>query len=364
VRKLLMPMILLVKLVLSTALAETSSVPSSQTYSSSPTCPDGRLFSGDLISKICWKCIFPIRIAGNLSVGGEAPPSASGIYKPTDQVACICTDNNGVPHIGFTLSMWEPARLIELVRKPGCSPAMGGVKLPVDIVRTTGFSGDASYDASDMAFRNYHYYAFPLLIMLDLVYHNRCYSDGYQDMDLMYMSELDPTWNNDELALLTATESLVFANPIALSACLVDSISSTAGAPQNSLFWCAGTWGFIYPLSGNVQTTGALPRISSLQATRAIAALHRRGLARRTMGNDVMCRAKIHPFIVKSQYKLSMFYPVAEANDNHWIGESPYKWGEWRTFPGPGEDHIYILWRWHDCCSSIKSGAAESATGG
>jgi conjugal transfer pilus assembly protein TraU len=28
------------------------------------------------------------------------------------------------------------------------------------------------------------------------------------------------------------------------------------------------------------------------------------------------------------------------------------KWGEWRTIPGAGEDALYILWRWQDCCNS------------
>lgn len=47
---------------------------------------------------------------------------------------------------------------------------------------------------------HYHYYAFPLLIMLDLFIKQTCNADGYMDLDIMYMSELDPTWNNDELA--------------------------------------------------------------------------------------------------------------------------------------------------------------------
>jgi conjugal transfer pilus assembly protein TraU len=326
-----------------------------QSFKTSLSCPSNNLLSGDLITKICWSCVFPIRIAGSITVGGDAPPRASGVYKPTDQIGCVCTDELGVPHIGFTLSLWEPARLIELVRNPGCSTLLG-IKFPLGLIRTTGFSGDASYDASDQAFRNYHYYLFPLLPLLDLLHKNRCYSDGFAgDIDVLYLSEMDPTWNNDELALLTAMESLVFSNPIALSACLVDSISSSAGIPQNALFWCAGTWGFMYPLSGNAQVTGASPRFTSLQAARTLFALHRRGLAHRTMGNDVLCRAKIHPFIVKSQYKLSMVYPLPEAKKNHWIGETPYKWGIWRNYPGHGEDHVYLLWRWHDCCSSIKA---------
>ena len=28
-------------------------------------------------------------------------------------------------------------------------------------------------------------------------------------------------------------------------------------------------------------------------------------------------------------------------------------WGVWRTLPGPGEDHLYVLWRWNDCCATF-----------
>ena len=58
----------------------------------------------------------------------------------------------------------------------------------------------------------------------------------------------------------------------------------------------------------------------------------------------------IYPFIPKSQYRLSMFYPVAETDSNHAIGETNLTWGAGRSYPGPGEDHLYIQWRWQDCC--------------
>jgi conjugal transfer pilus assembly protein TraU len=95
---------------------------------------------------------------------------------------------------------------------------------------------------------------------------------------------------------------------------------------------------------------------TSLWATRSLAALHRRGLARRTMGNDALCGAPIAPFMPKTQYKFSMFFPVPETTRGHAIGESTLRWGiskhgTERTIPAVGEDHLYILWRWNDCCA-------------
>ena len=91
-----------------------------------------------------------------------------------------------------------------------------------------------------------------------------------------------------------------------------------------------------------------------LAAVRATAALHRRGLAFRTMGDDALCGGKIDPFIPKSQYRMTMFYPVADTKRSHAIGESTFRWGMAHTYPGPGDSHVYLKFRWTDCCLGIQ----------
>ena len=64
-----------------------------------------------------------------------------------------------------------------------------------------------------------------------------------------------------------------------------------AGHPIDALFWCAGTWGPLYPLAGSHLTHSSMPRNTSLLTTRALAAMHRRGLASTTvtrMGTALM----------------------------------------------------------------------------
>jgi conjugal transfer pilus assembly protein TraU len=312
-----------------------------------PGCPDAELFSGKLVTDICWACLFPIRIAGLAIGGGTRPAGAS------DQVVCACNDGLGVPHPGFVVSLWEPARLVELTRAPACAPALGGIRLPLGSRRLLGTSGKGDWDASDISFYNYHWYAFPLLALLDLFWDDRCNADGFVDFDILYLSELDPTWSNSELAFFTNPEAAWLANPVALAACLADGAAATAGEPLDSLFWCAGTWGLLYPFSGTTANYGSRASLTSLSAVRALAALHRRGLARRTLGDAALCAAPIAPFLPKSQYRLSQFYPLPETQSNHVIGESAFRWGEWRSLPGPGEDHLYLLWRWRDCCATF-----------
>jgi conjugal transfer pilus assembly protein TraU len=306
-----------------------------------PGCPDAQLFSGKLMTDICWACLLPVRIAGiPIGGGGQVPAGAA------DSAFCACSSG-----AGFTIGMWEPARLIELTHAPGCSSALGGARLPMGSRRLIGTEGKSAYDSTDVAFWHYHWYAFPLLILLDLFWDQHCNADGLMDVDILYLSELDPTWNNGELAFFTNPEAAWLAHPAAQAACLADATAATAGAPIDALFWCAGTWGNLYPFTGTQPNLGSDPRETSLAAARSLAALHRRGMARRTMGNDAVCKAPIDFFVKKSAYKLTMFYPLPETQQAHVIGQSTFTWGESRTIPGPGEHQLYLLWRWNDCCA-------------
>lgn len=311
--------------------------------SKSRTCPDAQLFGPKLITDICWGCLFPIRLMGAKLGGGDAPSGAS------NKALCACFDNAGIPEPGMGIGYWEPARLVEVVREAGCAPSLGGMSLPGSSRRMQGTPGSDENDSSDLGFYQYHYYAFPLLLMLDLFVSGGCFSDGMMDFDIMYLSELDPTWNNDQLAFFTNPEAAAVANLPAQSACVADAAMAAAGEPTEALWWCAGAWGSLYPLSGKVMTTG-FANMTSLLSAKAIGALHRRGLAQRTMGADAMCESVIEPMLKKSQYKFNMFFPVAEAQDSHVLGETVLTWGAGRMIPAAGEDAVYTVFRWNDCC--------------
>lgn len=315
--------------------------------SSDTGCVDSGIIGPALITDVCWECMFPIRVAGASMSGssGSAPVGA------VDNSLCVCYDGLGVPRPGITTSLWEPARLIEFQRIPGCSSVLNGTVLPFN-KSNIGDHGNGEYDSGDGLFMHYHYYAFPLMIMLDMYVRGSCNPDGYQDLDLMYLSEVDPTWNSDELAFFTNPEAAAVANPIAQEACAVDAVSSNSGAPLDSMWWCAGSWGPVYPLSGNGAGYNGTIQDSSLKTVKVLAAIHRRGLGFTTMGEDAMCEANRSPFLPKAQYKFSMIYPMPETSRAHLIGESTLIWGNNRKVPTTGEDPIYIIWRWNDCCST------------
>jgi conjugal transfer pilus assembly protein TraU len=312
-----------------------------------PGCVDSNVISGKLITDICWDCVFPIRLAG-VAMSSKTSSIPTGA---TVTPLCLCFDDLGVPKPGVTTSMWKPARLIEFQRIPGCSSVLNGARLPFNRTfqgthRTGGKAGE------QRTFMHYHYYAFPLLTMLGMFTNPTCNHDEFLDLDLMYMSELDPTWNNDELAFFTNPEAAAIANPVAILACSADAVAATAGHPINSMFWCAGSWGGVYPLSGHQYTDAGVLQNTSLLTVKVLAALHRRGLAHKTIGEDAICEGKIDPTLDKDMYKYTLLYPLPETAKAHVTGESILKWGIGRTIPAIGEDLIYTIWRYEDCCNT------------
>lgn len=316
------------------------------THAAELGCQNANVIGPKLFSDVCWSCIFPIRVAG-VDISGSQGRVPDGA---TNNVLCACNDNLGVPRPGIAMSMWEPARLVEFQRVPGCSSVLNGIRFPFDRLNQ-GHHADSDFDGGDSVFMHYHYYAFPLLIMLDLFVNQPCNPDGYMDLDLMYLSEMDPTWNSSELAFFTNPEAAAVANPIASAACPIDAVASSAGRPMKEMFWCAGSWGSLYPLSGKHNGGSGVIRESSLLKSKVLAALHRRGLTWRTMGSDAMCGGVIDPTLPKTQYKFNLFHPIAEANSSHVMGESKLTWGLGRTVPAIGQDPIYMIWRWNDCCN-------------
>lgn len=310
-------------------------------------CEDSQLLSSKMMTDVCWSCIAPIKISG-------IPLSTSG-YEPrgsASESVCTCSVN-GKPKIGVVTQMWEPTFLVEFPVMPGCLSVMNGTHISAFGRLNQGHHDMGTEDSADKSFMHYHFYAYPLLQMVDLFVKRSCNSDGYVDLDLLYFSELDPTWNNDILAFFSAPESAAVANPVAVISCAAEATAMLTGARGqiDSMFWCAGAWGAVYPLSGTTTGGNGGLNTSSLLTTKVISALHRRGVMRRTMGNDTVCKAQIDPMLTKSQYKLSMIHPVPETSSTHAIGQHTMSWGAGRSIPAVGEDPIYMIWRWNDCCN-------------
>lgn len=334
------------------------------------TCPDSGFFSSKLLTNICWECLGPVNIGGVEWNFGPTGGDASGGYAEGQQRdeqtvpegssnngerLCNCPDDLGVPQFGIRTSMREPSHMIELVRFPYCSPTMGGARISESLRGVGGSRNVGTNGAEEGAYYNVHLLRAPVMTMLDLYFEQAC-MDGYVEVDFLYISELNPIHNDPELALLVSPEVALYSNPVALAMCaLTDAPLGLVGKTNRFLPWCGGTWGEI-GLPGGFQAGTASPiQATSLIAGKTLYFSHRAGFLHDTMGEEAMCSKNVSLWIDKSQYALSTWFPVAEKSDIHMIGEHTFRWGEWRTKPGVGEDYVYMLWRYSDCCTLLNS---------
>ena len=311
------------------------------------------------ITDICWSCIFPITI-------GKTPIIRSSKFKDTPNPSipvCFC-DRGGVPCMpGLTIGFWEPIRLIEITKTPFCLVSLGGIKIMSSKNQGAHKKTRTESEKRSKAYYHIHYYVYPPLFLLNLLTDFGCMD--MSSYDLAYLSELDPSHTSDSLANFMHPETFLLSNPIAKMACSVDCIASTATKKSmDSLFWCAGCQGSIYPFTGTVESHIGGVATSQLLATRQIAKLHRLGLARKTttsknaLPKGVNCKSELCSSsyiwrIPKSQYRTQMTYPrpnvKGEYSCNN-IGMSDVMYSSGREFPYKGEDFAYLLFRKRNCC--------------
>ncbi len=310
------------------------------------TCPKVNIWE-DLINNIPFSEMNPIYIGGNPlgKAKNNIPKNASS------KSVCACKNNVGIKEFGMVVGMWEPAFLIEISRTPFCSIVLG-TQLSVKNIKNFNIGSNGSSDNSlaDGAFFHVHVYSFPLARMLDLYTDLNCGVDDYWDLDLLYLSELDPSWNNEFISVQATPELKMLANKEMVSSCSIDVVAAFNNDINNELFHCAGSWGFLYPLTGYQNSFGGLAQNSSLSAARVLNILHRRNLIRSTVGDKALCGSYYSYLPDKSAYRFSMLYPKAENKSAHAYGAPVEFWeGDLRIPPGFHEV-IYVVWRFKNCC--------------
>ncbi|MGD6497703.1 TraU family protein, partial [Xanthomonas citri pv. citri] len=124
-------------------------------------------------------------------------------------------------------------------------------------------ASDATSENLGQTFYHYHWLKSPYGYVSDWIQSALCSSGSGGDMDYLWLSEIDPVWTKERLANLTHPVSKLFANPVAQLACMADAVTSTVSKPSELLFWCAGSWGAIYPHMGYLGYEASAPRETS-----------------------------------------------------------------------------------------------------
>jgi conjugal transfer pilus assembly protein TraU len=254
--------------------------------------------------------------------------------------------------VGFKVSFWEPVRRVDVVRRPFCMTSLGGIELNpgFDAPRGSRYSQDST---STSSFYQVHWYVDPVIFWLEAIFDNACLEQS--SFDVAYLTELDPMWNDDELTFIFNPDVALFGTLPARAACAADCVAATVGFPSNTLFWCAGCQGSLYPLNGNVQAHIGGVQASSLEMTRLIAKMHREGLMWAASGEDGLCGYYPQPIMDKTNYKYQMLYPIPQTEKIAGkccqpLGRSTILWGAGKEYPFEGEDFAYMVFRKRNCC--------------
>lgn len=305
--------------------------------------------SGKMINPITdvdWSGIFPVKIGGvTIAKGGgdlssDTPPD--NIKSPV----CVCKNT-----IGLSVSFWEPARISETVKDPYYFPTIG---TQLGNSKEGFLYGNSSVNADNGKTTNAqeHWLIFAVWNMLDLFLDFPCLDA--EQFDIAYITEVDPTWQDDLLGFILNPEALLFANPIANLACIADSVKANYNYPLSPLFWCMGSWGNAYPLTGTAGGNNEVQANAAL-ASRMIFKLGREMLLWDTGVN--VCGKVPTPIWIKENYRLQLARPVRGRIVP--IGRSTLLWGSSKNPPfgaggNPADDFMWIMFRKRVCCAGYS----------
>lgn len=300
--------------------------------------PTGAL-TVDIILKADYTAMFPLRIAGIPIIPGRIQDVGGSVSSPI----CICKDP--IPRIGIPVSFFEPSRLIEVVKDPYCFPSMG-FGLTTSGGTLGGTSGDDG-SGNQSTFYQAHYYIFPIYALLELLTDFICLQ--MTGFDMAYLTEVDPLWNNDTLSAILNPEALLFGNPISNLACIADAVTSAVFEPIDALFWCKGSWGNAYPLTGQTGGDGFVEGGASVAAS-LIYKLHRQLILWGSWGQAGLCGYYPAPIWRKSAYRLQIVTPIPSLYATT-IGTTGMLWSFGKNPPFVGDNFSYLLFKKRECCA-------------
>jgi len=265
----------------------------------------------------------------------------------------LCACGTPVLRPGLSIGFWEPIAIVDVTRTPYCMVNLGGLQLPMGSAIQAGETEDASPDHNN-SFYYVHWYKYPLLYWLELMTDAACIERG--DLDIAFLTELDPTWNDDEWGFLQNPEAFLFGNLIAQAACSADAVAASILKPLDALFWCAGAEGSMYPLNGRVQEHVGGVQASLLLTERMAFKLHRDPLLTDSVSENspALCYNVQLPILPKSRYRYQMVNPLPTVGSGgcHPFGATTTTWEAGHEIPFTGEDFGYLVWRKRNCCAT------------
>lgn len=304
------------------------------------------------VTDVAWTAMFPIRVGG-VKLNQGALPDAADSGKIASPV-CTCTSEKGT-WVGMDIGFWDVNNLVEAVETPGCSTVMGKSIAMND----RGFHGGTSRgsDLTPLLFKQAHWIKFPVISILNMLTDMKCVSKG--SFDYVNLSEFDPRWNNDLVALFSRPDNILFAFPAfdLLQPANVLQAHTSAGAlpaAYDSLFWLY--WDTIYPLSGSKSTPHDLEGSAQIVA-KQIYSFYGLGLLRD--GVKDVCQATMSYTPKKSHWRFQIAKPV-KTSKPFLPGMSELIWGMGGKNPPFKEGNfLFVLFQRKRCCEAMNMGGVK-----
>jgi len=303
----------------------------------------------DPVREIAWVNLFPIRVGGVKVFDADIPDTARNV-----PAICICKSEGGFV-VGITVSFWEPAGFLEAVFDPGCVPTLG---FDIDL---NSFGMERHHGGyTNLNGKNYeptytaqvHWIKAPLLSVFRLLVDVDCLED-YTGIDVAYLSEPDPLWQDDMMSAFLTPEAFLFANPALLFACMADATKAAFSLPIDRTFWCMGGWGTVYPLTKNLSQDN-IPVGAAAIVSRELYRMHREGTVKDRAEDP--CGDVFLPVWRKSHYRLQPVRPKAMTNGSIRIGQPAFTW-TYKIMKPSMKGHgnwSFVLWRKVVCCMGIN----------
>ncbi|MDR0453833.1 MAG: TraU family protein [Deferribacteraceae bacterium] len=304
------------------------------------------------VTSVNYLCLFPISI-GVLSTGTSLNVGADlfdAARSKMSGVLCLCPVGPYEVDPGIPMGLTTPSHILETTTEVFKFPSLNMVKGGAFF--RMGGSDSPDQKNTKNTFTHSHLHQFSVLKLLDIFQDTICSRQG-GGFDILYMSEVDPTANSSNTAMLLFPETVLIANPIAAMACAVDAVATFIGLTVDPMYWCAGGHS-VFPLSNYTLEETSYEDSSSITMVKMMYRMNRMSAGSNfgmTAGPLAVkaCRVSlISPLVIKSQYRIQTAVPFVGPCER--LGAPPIKWNTPKRSNIAG-DVVNILWTREDCCA-------------
>lgn len=324
------------------------------------------------LKNVCWDCIYPLKIAGVDTVRGNMHNEPT-LTTANRYPVCTCVMPPPIfERVGVPIGYFDPVNMAEVVSDPYCFPMLGfdsgdgsnnsnnygnngnnsNNKKSANKGTLGGTQGAimAQNGVSKKTFMQVHWWAYPVMEIIDMMVDSTCVQAG--GIDLAFITEVDPIWQDDELSAIINPDAVLFGNPVANLSCVADSVAANISKyPLEFLYWCKGSWGNAYPLTGNTFSKSLVEDSASILST-FIYMGNRLSYIFNDFGpiaTQGICQAWPSPIWFKNAYRLQLIYPISYQSATP-IGVTDIIWGRGKNPPYAGDNFGYIIFKQKECC--------------